>query len=196
MLNVGSFMSFPDPLSIVLISLLIIRQGYSGLQYRSQFTGSNFTTNKPSYILQVRCVVGTRTRFLTAFCVVVLVFLRLGCLVVHLDWLGGTATSSLKQPSISLGIIRLVFRLTSSAAMSAWVYLLVRPLTLLVPLPTLSTTRHQQHLSMLALYLQAGPLPLMMEDLVPTVQSLNATVAPLDARLRVVIEWCEGYMAV
>ncbi|KAG9711205.1 hypothetical protein KCU77_g145, partial [Aureobasidium melanogenum] len=35
----------------------------------------------------------------------------------------------------------------------------------------------------------------MMEDLVPTVQSLNATVAPLDARLRVVIEWCEGYMA-
>ncbi|KAH0346158.1 hypothetical protein KCU83_g7511, partial [Aureobasidium melanogenum] len=35
----------------------------------------------------------------------------------------------------------------------------------------------------------------MMEDLVPTVQLLNATVAPLDARLRVVIEWCEGYMA-
>ncbi|KAH0339530.1 hypothetical protein KCU81_g7198, partial [Aureobasidium melanogenum] len=35
----------------------------------------------------------------------------------------------------------------------------------------------------------------MMEDLVPTIQSLNATVAPLDARLRVVIEWCEGYMA-
>ncbi|KAH0365974.1 hypothetical protein KCU65_g5702, partial [Aureobasidium melanogenum] len=35
----------------------------------------------------------------------------------------------------------------------------------------------------------------MMEDLVPTVQSLNATVAPLDPRFRVVIEWCEAYMA-
>ncbi|KAG9516512.1 hypothetical protein KCV07_g6764, partial [Aureobasidium melanogenum] len=35
----------------------------------------------------------------------------------------------------------------------------------------------------------------MMEDLVPTVQSLNATVASLDARLRLVIEWCEAYMA-
>lgn len=35
----------------------------------------------------------------------------------------------------------------------------------------------------------------MVEDLVPEVQSLNATVAPLDARLRIVIEWVEGYMA-
>lgn len=35
----------------------------------------------------------------------------------------------------------------------------------------------------------------MMEDLVPAVRSLNATVAPLNTRLRVVIEWCEGYMA-
>ncbi|KAG9606286.1 hypothetical protein KCU77_g203, partial [Aureobasidium melanogenum] len=35
----------------------------------------------------------------------------------------------------------------------------------------------------------------MMQDLVSTVQSLNATVAPLDNRLSVVIEWCERYMA-
>lgn len=35
----------------------------------------------------------------------------------------------------------------------------------------------------------------MVENLIPEVQSLNATVAPLDDRLRVVIEWCEGYMA-
>lgn len=34
----------------------------------------------------------------------------------------------------------------------------------------------------------------MVENLIPDVQSLNATVAPLDDRLRVVIEWCEGYM--
>ncbi|KAK5999413.1 hypothetical protein QM012_005538 [Aureobasidium pullulans] len=34
----------------------------------------------------------------------------------------------------------------------------------------------------------------MVEDLIPTVSSLNTTIAALDDRLRIVIEWSEGYM--
>lgn len=35
----------------------------------------------------------------------------------------------------------------------------------------------------------------MVQDLIPTVASLNATIAPLNDHLRIVIEWSEGWMA-
>ncbi|KAG9799349.1 hypothetical protein KCU96_g71, partial [Aureobasidium melanogenum] len=144
--------------------------------------------------LQVRCA-GLKNRSPTAFCVEVREFPRLGCLAVHLDWPGATATSLSRPSSTLLEIIHLAFRLISSAAMSAWTTTPSSDLSLPVGW-TANAVNDETSSDALNLATQhRDALVSMMQDLVSTVQSLNATVAPLDNRLSVVIEWCERYMA-